>query len=211
MDAKFISCWHSAEQSMTMSEEKRENTQAEQPIENAQDESASAGNVDRIREILFGGRMREYEQRFSDVEERLRLESHRLRDDVEKRLVNLEGFVHKELEQLTEKHRHEKKHMAEEMKNIENSIIQLDKDLAMRISDLDDRFSKANMEIRDHLHEQGKELMETLRRRYDELATSSDRATRRLHDDKASREELSDLFTELALRLRREFDIPDSS
>ncbi len=29
------------------------------------------GNVDKIREILFGGQMRDYEQRFADLETRL--------------------------------------------------------------------------------------------------------------------------------------------
>ena len=29
------------------------------------------GNVDKIRDILFGGQMRDYEQRFADLEKRL--------------------------------------------------------------------------------------------------------------------------------------------
>ena len=50
-------------------------------------EAASAGNVDKIRDILFGGQMRDYERRFQELEDRL------LEEGAQNRLVvgNHEG------------------------------------------------------------------------------------------------------------------------
>ena len=42
---------------------------------------SEAGNVDKIREILFGGQMRAYDRRFTRLEERLAKESADLREE----------------------------------------------------------------------------------------------------------------------------------
>ncbi len=58
---------------------------------------AGPGNIDKIRDILFGSNMREYEQRFMRLEEALRKESSDLRDTTRRHLESLEAYVHKEL------------------------------------------------------------------------------------------------------------------
>src|SRR5580692_5789470 len=55
------------------------------------------GNIDKIRDILFGSNMRDYEQRFARLEEALKKESLDLRETTRRHLEALEGFVHKEL------------------------------------------------------------------------------------------------------------------
>ncbi len=50
-------------------------------------DDAGGGNIDKVRDILFGGQMRDYERRFSRLEERLVQETAELKDDVRKRLV----------------------------------------------------------------------------------------------------------------------------
>ena len=62
---------------------------------------SEAGNVDKIREILFGGNMRDYDKRFSRLEERLAKESSDLRSETKKLFESLEAFVKKEFEALS--------------------------------------------------------------------------------------------------------------
>src|SRR5215210_3122558 len=64
---------------------------------------AESGNIDKIRQILFGGQMRDYEKRFSRLEERLLKESADLRDETKKRFDALEAFVRSEFEALSER------------------------------------------------------------------------------------------------------------
>ncbi|MBK6304308.1 MAG: hypothetical protein IPF47_00805 [Gemmatimonadetes bacterium] len=59
------------------------------------------GNVDKIRDILFGAQMRDYDRRFTTLEERLLRESGELRDDMHRRLTATEQFLRGELESLS--------------------------------------------------------------------------------------------------------------
>ncbi|HEX4936143.1 MAG TPA: hypothetical protein VFV33_23340, partial [Gemmatimonadaceae bacterium] len=58
------------------------------------------GNVDKIRDILFGSQMRDYDRRFSGVEERLLRESGELREEMSRRLSASEQHLRHELESL---------------------------------------------------------------------------------------------------------------
>jgi len=63
-------------------------------------EPAGAGNVDKIRDILFGTQMRDYEQRFARLEETLLREAADLRESTRKRFDALESYMRKEFEAL---------------------------------------------------------------------------------------------------------------
>src|SRR5215210_7153000 len=62
---------------------------------------SGGGNVDKIRDILFGVQMRDYEKRFARLEERLIKESGDLRDDTKKRFDALELYIKQEFESLS--------------------------------------------------------------------------------------------------------------
>ena len=55
----------------------------------ANGELREGANVDKIRDILFGSNMREYEKRFARLEERLTKSSDALREDLKKRFDSL--------------------------------------------------------------------------------------------------------------------------
>ena len=55
-------------------------------------DTGGAASIDKVRDILFGGQMRDYERRFIKLEERLLQETSELKDEVRKRLAAL-GFA----------------------------------------------------------------------------------------------------------------------
>ncbi|HEY6893044.1 MAG TPA: hypothetical protein VI258_02675, partial [Rhodanobacteraceae bacterium] len=57
-------------------------------------------NVDQIRDILFGGQMRDYERRFQELHQRLEAELARMRDAHEKRLLQIDKRVDDQLDKL---------------------------------------------------------------------------------------------------------------
>src|SRR3979409_1479285 len=77
--------------------------QAGQPLESGAEELGGGGNIDKIREILFGIQMRDYEKRFARLEERLLKESGDLREEAKKRFDSLELYIKHEMEALTER------------------------------------------------------------------------------------------------------------
>ena len=58
------------------------------------------GNIDKIREILFGTNMRDYDARFARLEATLLKESADLRESTRRRFETLEAYLKKELEIL---------------------------------------------------------------------------------------------------------------
>ena len=79
-------------------------------------EEALGGNVDQIRQILFGGQMRDYEKRFVEMEKHLTKSIEQLANSVEKRIVRLDTFAKRELEKLSDQVKAERKTRAEEGK-----------------------------------------------------------------------------------------------
>ena len=64
-------------------------------------DSPASANIDQLRDIIFGGQMRDYDKRFARMEERLVKEVSELREEVSKRYTSLERYVRGEVESLT--------------------------------------------------------------------------------------------------------------
>lgn len=142
-------------------------------------DGASGSNLDQLRDIIFGGQMREYEKRFARMEERLAKEINDLREEVRHRCATLERYARDELQSATE-----------------------------RITATSELSSKQHRELRAQLLEQTQTLTDETQRRATELRSIIDRETARLRDEKTDRAALSDLMLELALRLRGESLVP---
>ena len=67
------------------------------------------GNVDKIRQILFGGQMRDYEQRFEAMETRITQNLDRVSRELEQRLERLNTYTRREVDKLGEQIKAEKK------------------------------------------------------------------------------------------------------
>src|ERR1700691_6741055 len=83
------------------------------PNSNPELEGHEGANVDKIRDILFGSQMRDYDKRFGRLEDRLIKDAESLRDEMKKRFETLEAFVQKELESLGVRLKTEKPALAE--------------------------------------------------------------------------------------------------
>ena len=64
---------------------------------------AVSENVEKIRDILFGSNIREYDRRFSQMEAKIAGEGAEIREDVRRRLVSLEAYLKQEIASLTER------------------------------------------------------------------------------------------------------------
>jgi chromosome segregation ATPase len=157
------------------------------------DGSGSAENVDRIREILFGTQQREFEKKLSRMEERLSTEVNNLREESKKRFERIKA----EQDERSEKHAQLSRELKEFAKQTEK-----------RISHLDEQADKHQRDFRKQILDQGEGLAQEFRRQHQELKSAVDASLEELAGDKASRGALASLFTEMALRLNNEFNIP---
>src|SRR6476661_3424740 len=72
-------------------------------IETREGGADRGGNVDKIRDILFGREMRDYDKKFSRFEDRLLKETADLREDVKRRFASIEAYIKNELTALSDR------------------------------------------------------------------------------------------------------------
>jgi hypothetical protein len=166
------------------------------------------GNIDKIREILFGGNMREYDRRFSRVEEQLVKESHELREDTRKRFEALEAFVKAELAALTERLQAEQRTRDEAVSGLWLGVRESSQALSAKLGEAQEQTARAHSELRQQILSQSKDLNEEMRRRQDDVMTLIQREVADLNHGKTDRSSLATLLTEMAMRLNNDLKLP---
>ncbi len=97
-------------------------------------ELREGANVDKIRDILFGSNMREYEKRFARLEERLTKSTDALRDDLKKRFDTLESYVREEMESNNQRLKAEKAERNEGLKELTRETRDSSKSIEKKLS-----------------------------------------------------------------------------
>lgn len=167
-------------------------------------ENLSSGSLDKIRDILFGTQVREYEKRFSRLEERLIKEYTELREDTKKRLDFLENYIRQEVESVTEVVKKQQAARDEAVKQLDREHKNQVEVLEKKLVDLDEQANKITRDLRQQILEQSKNVNEDIGKKYAEILAMIERETKEIRNDKANRTTLSALFAELAMRLRSE-------
>ena len=169
---------------------------------------AEVGNIDKIRDILFGGQMRDYERRFARLEERLAKETADLRDDARRRFDALEAFIRQELEALGERLQAEQRTREQSVEDVSRTLKETGQALDRRLTQLDEQTARGQRDLRQQILEQSKSLGDDIRQKHEELRALLEREVAALGSDKTDRAALAALFSEVALRLTNEFRIP---
>lgn len=172
-------------------------------------ELREGANVDKIRDILFGSNMREYEKRFARLEEKLTKSSEALREDLKKRFDSLETYVRDEMESLSQRLKAEKAERSESIKELTRESRDATKSLEKKASQLEEQLSEAQADLRGRILDQSKSLTNQIQKTREEVEASLEHEAEVLRNDKTDRAQLADLFTELALRLKDELELPE--
>ena len=165
-------------------------------------------NVDQIRDILFGGQMRDYERRFVEITQRLEQDGTRLRTDLEKRLDALEQRFDEQVEKLGKLLRQEIGDRGKAQDDLESRLLQAARssrnEINAALEHAQQEAAQADERGRKALHE----LDAALKAAVNASAAALTGARDELRSEKVAREDLAALFTEVALRLKGSFDLP---
>ena len=175
---------------------------------NGADVEPDMGNIDKIREILFGGHMRDYDRRFSRVEEQLVKESLELREDTRKRFEALEAFVKAELAALTDRLQAEQRTRDDAISGLWSGVHESSRALSTKLGEAQEQSSRAHSELRQQILSQSKDLNDEMRRRQDDVTALIQREVAALNHGKTDRSSLATLLTEMAMRLNNDLKLP---
>jgi hypothetical protein len=164
-------------------------------------EHVETGSLEKIRDILFGNQMRDYEKRFARLEERLIKENGDLREETRKRLDTIENYIRDEIDSLTERVNYEPTARDEAVSQLNLELKTLINTLEKKIIQLEQQTNQSQREIRQQILEQSKTLDHEIRQNSESILTTLEREAQRLRNDKTDRSVLATLFAELAVRL----------
>ena len=165
------------------------------------------GNIDKIRDILFGSQSRDFERRFGRMEDRLAGEVSELRDDVRRKLDTLEEYIKSEVKSLTERLSSEQNSRGDAVKNLSDELKSLSHNFDKKVTAINEQSAKSESELRQQIMTLSKNLSEEMQKKHSDAIAALDREAGQIRDEKTDRTALAELLTEMAMRLTGDFKL----
>ena len=158
--------------------------------------------MDQIRELMFGGVVRDFDRRIQEVSERMESELARLANDYEKRVATLEARLDPQIEKLGVQLRQESAARTSALDDVDVRFSQAQRTQRSEVNAVlqqhEDNATAAEARAREALAQLDQRTQAALQSVRDALAA----ARNELGGQKLAREDLADLMAEVSLRLR---------
>jgi chromosome segregation ATPase len=172
---------------------------------------AVGGNLEKVRDLLFGAQMRDMENHFARLEERLQKDIAELKDETRGRFESLEVFLRKEIESLTDQLKTEQDVRQQAVQTLTQELTETVKAFNQRTNQAEEHIVKAQRELRQHILDQSRSLRDEFWDRYRELSEATEHNVQELRAEKTDRATPAVLLTELAMRLGNEYLLPGNN
>ena len=184
-------------------------TQTNGNPENRTDAVDESGKVDRIRDILFGSQMRDYDERFQRLDERLTREATEARGEVQARLEALENLFKREVESITNRLNAEQSERGNALEMVRN-LAETVQALESKINGLGEHVGRELHELRQHLAEQSMALSAEINEKHNQIKAGLDREAEQIRGTMIGRQPLAEILSEVAHRLTNGFGKPEA-
>jgi hypothetical protein len=162
------------------------------------------GSVDKIRDLLFGNQMQDYDQRFAKLEERFLRHFKEIESDTARNLSAFESNAKKQVDSLTGQLRDEKDQRADADKEIERTLREQNQALEKRIRLLSDQLSQLERDTSDNLTREVQSLREEIKLKNADVRQTIETMFAELSKVKTDRSLLASLFVEVAKCLNQD-------
>lgn len=164
----------------------------ETPKENNtdQNDSATDPSLEKVRDILFGEQVRDQNQRYN-----------LLNQEFTKKVDELRNFTTAQLEiQIKDNAAHLKNEQADREQLGHEVFVKLD-ELAHTLSELESKLEQTHEELFDNIQIESKRLTEEMHDMHEKTMLHIKERSELLHDVKADRNKLAEMFSEMAAHL----------
>ncbi|MFO0705324.1 MAG: hypothetical protein U0412_00585 [Nitrospira sp.] len=168
------------------------------------DEVAQTGNLDKIRDILFGAQVRDHERRFSALEHNLVREATALRTELTKRFDALEAFIQQEVAVLSDRLQQEQQARGEAVQKLLNDLTGLGRTLERRADELAQQTTTTEEALRRETLDHVATLTRALEQAKIQLTESLNQSVQHLSHSKTDRHALSSMLSELSAKLKHD-------
>lgn len=167
------------------------------------------GNIDQIRDIIFGAQLREYDNRFDRIESDISL----LQQDIQTRLEQVKSVLTTELraafDSFEKKIKSINSTVQEDTTDIRQQIDRVNRKFSSSIEALDEAIDNQTGAIRDDFSQSRDRLQEDIRSLRTQVFEELDRRFSVLREVKVSRDDMAEILFELGMRLKGSEFVPE--
>jgi DNA anti-recombination protein RmuC len=166
------------------------------------------GNIDQIRDIIFGSQIREIDTRFNRLESDLS----KLQQDMQNRIDQVKTVLITELRASNESLEKKLKSLAltsqEEGADVRQQIDRLNRKFSANVEALDESIDKQTASLRDDLSQTRDKLQDEVLLLKNQVFEELERRFSLLREVKVSRDDMAELLFELGMRLKGNEFVP---
>lgn len=167
------------------------------------------GNIDQIRDIIFGAHLREYSERFDRIESNLS----EFQDDLRDRIEDVRSVLASELKITTEAIEKKLKSLntntQEEVSDLRQQVDRVNRKFTSSIEALDEAVDGQKVALREELAQTRDKLQEDARELKSHVIEELDRHFSVLRDAKVSKDDMAEILFELGMRLKGTEFVPE--
>jgi chromosome segregation ATPase len=171
---------------------------------NGQHAGAEVVGVDKIRDLLFGNQMQDYDRRFSKLEERFHQRFKEIETDTARNLSAFESNAKKQIDSISNQLREEKDVRSDADKETERTLREQNQSLEKRLRSLSDQLNQLERDMADRLTQEAQTLRDEIKRRNEDTQHTLEKMFAELGNVKTDRNLLAGLFVEVAKCLNQD-------
>jgi hypothetical protein len=166
--------------------------------------STEVAGVDKIRDLLFGNQMQDYDRRFSMLEERFLQRFREIESETARNISSLESGAKKQMESFAAELREEKDLRIDGDKEIERIERDHSDTIEKRLRSMSEQLTRLEREQADRLTQEVQSLRDELKRRNEDIQHMIEKMFAELSSVKTDRNLLASLFLEVARCLNQD-------
>jgi DNA anti-recombination protein RmuC len=167
------------------------------------------GNIDQIRDIIFGAQLREYDNRFDKIDSDLSMMQQDLQARIEQVRTVLSTEMRTAVDSLEKKIKSITLNTQEESADLRQQIDRINRKFSSSIEALDEALDSQTGSIRDELSQTRERLSEETRILKTQVFEELDRRFSMLREVKVSRDDMAEILFELGMRLKGTEFVPE--
>jgi DNA repair exonuclease SbcCD ATPase subunit len=163
--------------------------------------------VERIRDILVGSQIRDYDGRLQRIDERLTKEATEARASLQRRFDSLENFLKSEVESFSKRLNAEQSEYGAAIEKLGHDLSETVKAFESKIKNLHD-YAREIHDLHRQLLEQSKALSAELKEKHEQMQADLNRNSEQIRTSMLGRQALAEVLSEMAERVKNDSRLP---
>lgn len=160
------------------------------------------GNIDQIRDIIFGAQLREYDSRIDKIESNLALIQQETRDRIEQTKTVYMTELRAAVDSLEKKLKSLNMTVQNDNSEIRQTIDMVNKKFSGNLEALDKNLEKQTNNLHDELSETRGKLQDDIRSLRSYIFEELERRFSLINEGKVAKDDMADILFELGLRIK---------